>query len=399
MTLIFGLKSLLFAAETELDIKSDHKCYRPGVLFHDTTDESLSFTKLRDMLQITDSDITSIACSPSADDQDMANLHPLGCCLNLLAELCDPTESSTIRIVELYQGAARAKVLVDKLRPEVVIGLGRTPTLLLEGLRALYSQDQWSPKFIHMAFSGCPDIRYPKKNTMNKVDHVDNVLTEERKNVFFDYLRRQGLSAASGEILIIDMIGFGSGLNSFLCLLRGFYNDEKVKLPVIRFLGMNLRQTDDRGFCKFDSVSQVIAFPANADFCFRPISISTFPLGMSDYLIKWLDNDSVALRCAAVPEYRAWQMTSGTMLSPAPHYNLFSKFVEQCVLFLHRYGTKDFTETVQMRIICENLQNFFKLSGQGANIRNTVVQTWHQDPNLVWYDKELDRVALSIDLN
>lgn len=122
----------------------------------------------------------------------------------------------------------------------LVLSLGRTPSpvhiIYQTVLELTKCQDQ---KAVHLNFSGDPDmdvIRSAPFYARNQdLVRARNMVTQDKLAHYFEYMDTLNILEHK-KIYIVDMLGTGGGLNSFLKILQNYFFYKQTALPVIEFL-------------------------------------------------------------------------------------------------------------------------------------------------------------------
>lgn len=183
-----------------------------------------------------------------------------------------------------------------------VVFIGRTPCLSQVAYEELCKQRHpelsLEEHSIHLSFSGTPDVVTLRKAShyQEKEENIKRCMVTPSKLKFYeDYLTQQGMNKITEKFYIVDMLGTGGSLNSFLRLMRHYYETHlKREMPDIHFLCLYLPQGLNEVGWGFDQESQRLTFNPNLDFGIRPLEIKTTPLQLSvRTIMNFLDNDLV----------------------------------------------------------------------------------------------------------
>ena len=152
--------------------------------------------------------------------------------------------NSTTVGLDLALTALRLREHLDTLSRPTILFLGRTPDLIKKFLLSEYelypTKQGKSPRIIHAAFSGTPDVEnirasaYYAHPDNRKAITGRNMVTEPKLLFYMHYLELLGLSKVTGPLVIVDLISTGSSMNAFLKLLYCYYQDfSEQSLPEI----------------------------------------------------------------------------------------------------------------------------------------------------------------------
>jgi len=265
--------------------------------------------------------------------------------------LLDGSRPDSSRLFQgIYGCALKLFKATAQEKPQTLVFLGRTPTLLKEILQRLYELEpqEGSPSLVQVAFSGCPDIQ-SQNACRSRLSHLRNVLTPNRVKVFFQYLDALDFDKITGEMWVVDLLASGSGLNSFLRLLRGYYLEKKMPFPDFRFWALGFPEDDADPEIKtyyFNYGKKLLSFSDKlSKFGYKPMDIACFPLPLHPQAVTFLLDDAVAYSYGGVQEYPAWKMKGRdknpiSPETPGPDLSLFRKnILVPMVDFLHAKGT------------------------------------------------------------
>jgi len=139
----------------------------------------------------------------------------------------------------LLAGEYIYQILQDDDTPSTVLFLGRTPCLVQKAYESAVDRfgGRKHHQSIHLHFSGHPDAETMRTAYLGhqKKTRMRNMVTEEKLAHYIAYMKQKGLSDVS-KLYIVDMMGTGGGLNSFMRILNEFYRRESSELPDITFL-------------------------------------------------------------------------------------------------------------------------------------------------------------------
>jgi hypothetical protein len=171
-----------------------------------------------------------------------------------------------------------------------VLFLGRTPCLIQVAYEELCKLKHPGVNFekhsIHLSFSGTPDALSLHTALAYRDEGYNvkrNMVTPEKLDFYEDYLTQKGLNKISQKLYVVDMIGTGGSLNSFLRLMRYYYETHlQQDMPDMHFLCLSLVQGRDHhaefGTWKHNQKSQMLTFNSDSEHGIRPLEIMTTPL-------------------------------------------------------------------------------------------------------------------------
>lgn len=199
--------------------------------------------------------------------------------------------------------------LTDGFAP--VLFLGRTPFLLQLAYEEVIKFHNPSlltePHILHLNFSGTPDTENIRKKPTFDYERKEDVIPDETKLVsknlvtpeklafYFKYMDAQGMNTIKDKIYLADVIGTGAGLNSFLRLMRYYYEDYsgRAVMPDVHFIALNLRYETgemEHAFA-YTPKKQEIYFHSIPDVGIRPLKIKTTTLQLSEGTLSYIDFD------------------------------------------------------------------------------------------------------------
>lgn len=187
------------------------------------------------------------------DDRQTLNtaiLHtPPGALRTLLQELNNPKKSI---LDDLVTGAKILRHIVAADGEGDILFLGRTPCWLQVSYEELLAQSAGAASTAlggdnhikHVSFSGMPDVISLRDSDVvidAKVNLLRNLVTPQRLEFFENYLTEQGLNTVTDKLYIVDILGTGGSLNSFLRILNHYYTIALGRRPpAYHFVGMNM---------------------------------------------------------------------------------------------------------------------------------------------------------------
>lgn len=144
---------------------------------------------------------------------------------------------------EIYQTAK--KILEDTSYGDHLISLGQSPIYIVEALEELASKDENRENFrfiYKVPCSGAPD--FSCLNSHYKRFQLSNVVTPQSLSHYKQILRDKGicpLKLGSYEnIYVIDLIGTGGSIASFLKILVSWYGSLNIPLPNFKLLDISV---------------------------------------------------------------------------------------------------------------------------------------------------------------
>jgi len=270
--------------------------------------------------------------------------------LDFLMPLEGAGTKSPTYLHDIYGAALKLFNAASQEHPQTLVFLGRAPTFLKEMVQQLYKLEpkENMPSLVQVPFSGSPDIKSLHPG-LKKFSYLRNVLTPNRIKVFFQHLDALGFDKITGEMWVVDTMGSGGSLNSFLRLLKEYYHRKEKVFPDFRFWGMNFAEYD--GVCStetfyFDHAKKTLSFSDKfSKLGYKAMDIPCFPLLIDPKTSSLMDNDLMEYFYGGVQEYPAWKM-KGLQKNPIPpqapgkDFLLFrDKILVPLVNILHAKGT------------------------------------------------------------
>lgn len=149
---------------------------------------------------------------------------------------------------EIYQTAK--KILAATSYGDHLISLGQSPAYLVEALEELASTDVNSEHFrviYKIPYSGAADFVF--LNSHYKRLQLSNVVTTHSLSYYKQILSDKGVSpqklGSETNIYVIDLIGTGGSIASFLKLLVSWYDSLNIPIPNFQLLDISV---EDRNF-------------------------------------------------------------------------------------------------------------------------------------------------------
>lgn len=140
---------------------------------------------------------------------------------------------------------------ISRGAPGTAIFLGRTSCFPYLSYSAFLQADESGSahqRGIHLNFSGNPDMEtlratdFYKKN--KDLIHARNMVTPEKLEHYLQHMASKKLSRTLGQkIYIVDTVGTGGGLNSFLKILYCYYERQGMSIPDVEFLYLGTKET------------------------------------------------------------------------------------------------------------------------------------------------------------
>ena len=164
--------------------------------------------------------------------------------------------------IPVLEAALKIKAIVTE--KDTVLYLGRSPSVLCLAAEFL----EQAATSVHVNYSGTPNIKNLRKFEKND---LRNVVTSDRLNHFCSYLDQKGLQKLTSEnhLYIVDILGTGANMNSFLRILRHYFLQHKklTETPLVTLLLMNFTKDEkhlEKGRYYFDGASQTLKISCEA---------------------------------------------------------------------------------------------------------------------------------------
>ena len=269
---------------------------------------------------------------------------------DFLIRLCESVDKKSL-FEHAYLVAQKVRSFMNVYQPSLIVGIGRSPFVFIDFLDNMLSVESYPghTKLKHMAFSGSPDIWFPKR--VYKME--SNEITSTRLDVIFSYFDELGFSQAEHGIWFIDIMGYGGSKNSLFRLLREYFIRRNLTQPPIHFiLVANFEQNvlDEKGFLFVETFiyyqnSRVLEFfPYNKFYGFFPMLIPSTPINCPADLVDILDDDRFATLCAPIQQYKPFLMEPGSekwRSEPSKYYALFKQAMLGGIKYIREHPKVD----------------------------------------------------------
>lgn len=262
------------------------------------------------------------------------------------AALANKNPMERQRITEKLQGLAylmadtlkAAKVLLEYDVPGVrFVFLGRTPNWVMHAAQiTAQEQKTWKDNFTQVNYSGTPDLLVDRLGQVNDVER--NLVTPERLKVFEAYLDSLGFQNWGKEkIYIVDMIGKGGSLNSFLRILRHYYTaTHRLPMPDFTFMALNQERDEPDFKAKHGDSAEIKWGPRNLHSLLfykgtsdvTPLRIDMIPLGLGPEAVGKYDS-VMKSRWNSGSEFYACQWTQANLDRGFKPGSLFKQIYEE----------------------------------------------------------------------
>lgn len=143
---------------------------------------------------------------------------------------------------ELQEIVATARCLIDSTLPgDVLISLGQSPAYIIEAVEELL-RDEAAREIYKVPFSGAPDYRCI--NFHYKTYKLENICTETQLAFFKQIAKSRGIDpqviGSDKNIYIVDLIGSGGSVASFITILQNWYKECGLEVPTIKLLDISV---------------------------------------------------------------------------------------------------------------------------------------------------------------
>lgn len=191
---------------------------------------------------------------------------------------------------------------------------------------------------LHLSFSGTPDISNTRLDPHFSKDLVKtnarNLVTPEKLSFYCDYMDSQKMDVVGEKLYIVDIIGSGGGLNSFLRIAHYYYKTHLGRpAPQFHIIALNLDyvRSIDTPIFKHDRVTQLLSFKNAPSYGVVPFQVPLSPLQMAYGALNYfLDNNGVQTYATHGAEFPAqrWRTESLPALKTGGFYHeLFYKLI------------------------------------------------------------------------
>jgi hypothetical protein len=145
-------------------------------------------------------------------------------------------------------------------------------------------------------FSGSPDscALKAKQDPNQKINEnssvvTKNYVTDARLDYFLNYLSKEGLNKKFNKLFLIDLIGRGGSLNSFIRLLNFYYNHLGIPVPDMEILDFGNRLYGNNTF-EYDREKEKLTYLEDTKFGIAPLSIHAKAIPLPDNLVGCFDH-------------------------------------------------------------------------------------------------------------
>ncbi|MBA3814492.1 MAG: hypothetical protein H0X26_08435 [Alphaproteobacteria bacterium] len=121
-----------------------------------------------------------------------------------------------------------------------VLFLGRTPCVVQVAYEEVLKVENDKTQVpVHLNFSGHPDALTKRESDFFKsqTNITRDIVTPEKLSHYFSYLDTKNLLNTK-KLFVVDIIGSGSSLNSFLRIINDYYEKRQTKIPELSFLNL-----------------------------------------------------------------------------------------------------------------------------------------------------------------
>lgn len=235
--------------------------------------------------------------------------------------ICESLILSAEYLYQIIQGSEKGCVLF----------LGRSPCLLqvaYDQICAYFLENKIATEnshpSVHLSFSRSPDRDAKREGELKQdsdIRRIRNIVTQEKLDHYFKYIDEQNIIGFK-KIYIVDIVGSGVGLNSFLDVLNLYFKSHQKEMPMLELMHVSDVMIQD--FCKVHKEKVFVSFKADLNTfnkgiisfkkdleCnIKPISIHTRTILTSFLALKCLlDNDLFQAYCVHGIEYPAQKWT------------------------------------------------------------------------------------------
>jgi hypothetical protein len=218
----------------------------------------------------------------------------------------EATLSFSKKFSEHYQELESAALRLNKMvsQEDRIIFLGRSPSLL--GVFYEKMEGKSCSNLVYLNYSGSPDIESFRISLEG--EQYRNLVTPQGLKNMLNHLNNLQLNNLTGKLFIVDILGSGACINSFMRLIGYYYKEYcQVTCPEIIFVPMNLKPNMDEknniiieekehSLWKYDSFSNKMIFQTDEFLSskgFRTFEVKTIPLDMKEEITDILDDDEV----------------------------------------------------------------------------------------------------------
>jgi hypothetical protein len=267
----------------------------------------------------------------------------------------DRLKDSTRTIAEDFVTGAQQ---IDHLQLTIgvypILFLGRSPCFLkvaYEELCAFYHPKRiQEPHILHLSYSGTPDTENTRTDGSLYEDEIAvrarNLVTPRKLQFYCEYMTRQKLKTVKSTLYVVDSIGKGTSLNSFLPILRYYYEIylKRATMPDVHFIAQSpLRGTEySEHTYIYNPIEHEIKFKPNPALGIRPLKIKTTQLYLGMATLYLIDH-SAFQDCANIGigfPAQNWREEFLEELEPKEEYYLARGHIDATLqMFIKEHGT------------------------------------------------------------
>lgn len=187
--------------------------------------------------------------------------------------------------------------ITDGIHP--ILFLGRTPSFVkiaYEELLERYHPERLQQYHIlSLSYSKTPDMENIRD--IGNLGYQDiialNLVTNEKLQFFCEYMDRQHINTVQEKLYLVDIVGKGAALNSFLRILRYYFTVYlgRKMMPDVVFIGLNLDYNNGikQDVYTYNAYDREIVFRSRPELGIRALRIKAIPLALRCGTTKLLD--------------------------------------------------------------------------------------------------------------
>lgn len=179
--------------------------------------------------------------------------------------------------------------------------LGRTPCLIQVAYEEVLQAEQDETQIpLHLNFSGHPDALTRRESLFfsSKQNITRDIVTDEKLHHYFSYLDEKNILDTK-RLYIVDIIGSGGSLNSFLRVINAYYVKHQVTPPEFSFLNLTADMnwsTNKSDFYTFQCTGNksnqgILTLHESAERNIKPFQINTTGVPIFYKVPSVLDRD------------------------------------------------------------------------------------------------------------
>jgi hypothetical protein len=202
-----------------------------------------------------------------------------------------------------------------------VLFLGRTPCIVEVAYEEVLKVEKDETQVpVHLSFSGHPDVLTKRESHFfeSETNITRDIVTPNKLDHYFSYLDTKDILKPK-KLFIVDIIGSGSSLNSFLRIMNAYYQKRATEIPELSFLNLtaDMNWSIDRSkFYTFEQKGRIsnrgiLTLPEDKNRNMKFFQIPAYGIPIFDkVLTQMLDQDTFQEFLVHGIQYPAQKWTS-----------------------------------------------------------------------------------------